>query len=128
VRRYTKEKSLKNWIHNLMTTRTQIEYPCRAVQVDPVKPALKPAGSKCLILKRDILLSTFAFKINLRRYTPAAGCRRTRGCTTGRSLHSFPFPLNLSVLCPFPLNSSSLVPHVTQINPWMCPEGAQLEP
>ena len=24
----------------------------------------------------------------------------------GRGLHSFPFPLNLSVLCPFPLNFS----------------------
>ena len=28
----------------------------------------------------------------------------------GRSLHSFPFPLNLRVLCPFPLNLSSLRP------------------
>jgi hypothetical protein len=26
----------------------------------------------------------------------------------GRGLHSFPFPLNLSLLCPFPLNLSSL--------------------
>jgi len=26
----------------------------------------------------------------------------------GRGLHSFPFPLNLSLLCPFPLNLSLL--------------------
>jgi len=31
----------------------------------------------------------------------------------GRGLHSFPFPLNLSLLCPFPL----IVPHITQPNP-----------
>jgi len=29
---------------------------------------------------------------------------------TGRGLHSFPFPLNLSLLRPFPLNFSSLCP------------------
>ena len=28
----------------------------------------------------------------------------------GRGLHSFPFPLNLSLLCPFPLNLSVLCP------------------
>jgi hypothetical protein len=28
----------------------------------------------------------------------------------GRGLHSFPFPLNLSLPCPFPLNCSSLCP------------------
>jgi len=28
----------------------------------------------------------------------------------GRGLHSFPFPLNLSLPCPFPLNVSSLCP------------------
>ena len=48
----------------------------------------------------------------------------------GRALHSFPFPLNLSSPCPFPLNLSLFrppYPHITQINPWMCPEGAQVE-
>jgi len=44
-----------------------------------------------------------------------------------RGLHSFPFPLNLSSICPIPLNFSLLVPHMTQINPWMCPERAQVE-
>ena len=40
-----------------------------AVQVDPIKPILKPPGTKHLQLKRDIVLSTFAFKYNLRRCT-----------------------------------------------------------
>jgi len=34
VFRGTKEKSLKNWIHNLMTTRTQIEYPGGSLPAD----------------------------------------------------------------------------------------------
>ena len=41
----------------------------RAVQVDPMKPMLKPPGTKHLKLKRDVLLSTSAFTFNLRRYT-----------------------------------------------------------
>ena len=41
------------------------------MQVDPVKPMLKPPGTKHLKLKCDMLLSTFAFKINLRRYDKA---------------------------------------------------------
>ena len=28
----------------------------------------------------------------------------------GRGLHSFPFPLNLSLLCPFPLDLSLICP------------------
>jgi hypothetical protein len=35
------------------------------------KPMLKPPGTKHLKLKRDELLSTFAFKFNLRRFTKA---------------------------------------------------------
>jgi len=34
-----------------------------------MKPMLKPLGTKRLKLKFDILLSNFAFKFNLRRYT-----------------------------------------------------------
>jgi hypothetical protein len=41
----------------------------RAVQVDPIKPTLKPPGSKSLKVKCDVLLSNAAFKFNLRRYT-----------------------------------------------------------
>jgi hypothetical protein len=40
----------------------------KAVQVDPINPKLKPPGTNCLKLKCDILLSTSAFKFNLRRY------------------------------------------------------------
>ena len=39
-----------------------------AVQVDPINLTLKPRGTKRLKLKREILLSTSAFKFNLRRY------------------------------------------------------------
>jgi len=44
----------------------------RAVQADPIKPTLKPTGTKRLKLKCDILLSTSAFKFNLRRYIMGA--------------------------------------------------------
>jgi len=40
----------------------------RAVQVDPIKPTLKPPRTKRLKLNHDVLLSTFAFKFILRRY------------------------------------------------------------
>jgi hypothetical protein len=40
-----------------------------AVQVDPIKPKLKPPGTKRLKLSWDILLSTSAFNFNLRRFT-----------------------------------------------------------
>jgi hypothetical protein len=40
-----------------------------AVQVDPMKINLKPPGTKRLKLQSDVLLSTSAFKFNLRRYT-----------------------------------------------------------
>ena len=49
--------------------------PGRAVQVGPMKPTLKAPGTKRLKLKYDVPLSNFAFKFNLRRYTPAR--RRT---------------------------------------------------
>jgi hypothetical protein len=51
----------------------------RAVQVDPIKPKLKPPGTKRLKLNCDALLSTSAFKLNLRRYT--AGARAWRSTT-----------------------------------------------
>jgi len=44
----------------------------KVVQVDPINPMSKPPGSKHLKLKCDELLSSFAFKFNLRRYTVAA--------------------------------------------------------
>jgi hypothetical protein len=57
--------------------------PGRAVQVDPIKPTLKPPGTKHLKLKCDILLPNFAFKINLRRYTPAGGNGSTSSLAGG---------------------------------------------
>ena len=38
------------------------------VQVDPMKPKLKPPGTERLKLKCDDPLSIFAFNFNLRRY------------------------------------------------------------
>jgi len=39
------------------------------VQVDPIKPKLKPPGSKRLNLNCDVLLSNFAFKFILCHYS-----------------------------------------------------------
>jgi len=39
-----------------------------------MKPKLKPPGTRRLKLKCDVLLSTSAFKFNLRRYTKADVC------------------------------------------------------
>jgi hypothetical protein len=38
------------------------------VQVEPIKPKLKPPGTERLKLNCDVLLSTAAFEFNLRRY------------------------------------------------------------
>ena len=48
----------------------------RAVQVEPMKPKLKPPETKRLKLKCDILvlLSTSAFKFNVRHYTKRCHC------------------------------------------------------
>jgi len=54
------------------------DYEGRAVQVDHIKPQLKPPVSKSLKLKFDKLLSNVAMKFNLRRYrTGAATCLRS---------------------------------------------------
>jgi hypothetical protein len=45
--------------------------PGGAVQVDPIKPTLKPPGAEPLKPKCDGRLSNFAFNFNLRRYIPA---------------------------------------------------------
>jgi hypothetical protein len=46
-----------------------VRFHGRAVQIDPIKPTLKPPGTKRLKLKCDILLSSSAFKSNLHHYT-----------------------------------------------------------
>ena len=79
---YFDQTSLKHFLRN-----------GKAVQVDPIKPTLKPSGAKRLKLKYDGPLSNFAFKFNLRRCTTARSTS-TR-CVSGRGLHSFTFQLNL---------------------------------
>jgi len=46
-----------------------------AVQVDPIKPTLKASGTKRLKLKHCKLLSSFAFKFNLRRCSSVCSWR-----------------------------------------------------
>jgi hypothetical protein len=63
------------------------------VQVDPMKPKLKPPGTKRLKLRCDILLLTSAFNFNLRRYTEAknltfGGERRLKAGAHTRPLSS----------------------------------------
>jgi hypothetical protein len=53
------------------------------VQVDPTIPKLKPPGTRRLKLKCDILLSTSAFKVKLRRYIEEMGGPRI-GFKAGR--------------------------------------------
>jgi hypothetical protein len=40
----------------------------KAVQVDPIEPTLKAPGTNRLKVKYHKVLSSFAFKFNLRRY------------------------------------------------------------
>ena len=83
------------------------------MQVDPIKPTLKAPGSKRLKLEDEKMLSNFAFKFHLRRYTwDGLGATRLAfdkfgsmlaytKCevqTSGRGLHSSTFQLNLSAL------------------------------
>ena len=55
------------------------------MQVDPMKPKLKPPGTKRLKLKCDILLSTSALKFNLRRHSKVKpwGCKDDRQLQQG---------------------------------------------
>jgi hypothetical protein len=77
-----------------------------------MKPNLKASGPERLRLSYDELLSTVAFKFNLRRYTklyqvvdevaPGGGARGGKAAAmgpTGRGLHSFTFQLNLTAFC-----------------------------
>jgi len=47
-----------------------VHRPGESVQVDPIKPKLKPPGNKRLTPKYDKPLSRFTFNFNLRRYNP----------------------------------------------------------
>ena len=57
-----------------------------AVQVDPIKPKLKPPGTERLKLNHGVLLSTLAFKFNLHRYTPARRATASRAGADTRPL------------------------------------------
>jgi len=64
-----------------------------AVQVDPMRLTLRPTGTKRLKLKCDVLLSTSAFKFNLRRYPVGWSARRSiRGGWLRRSSPGYDWP------------------------------------
>jgi hypothetical protein len=74
----------------------------RAVQVDPIKPKMKPPETKRLKLKHNDLLSSFAFNFNWHRCIWGAGAgrscwrrRRRVARVGGRGLHSLTSELNL---------------------------------
>jgi hypothetical protein len=72
------------------------------VQIELIKPKLKPPGTKHLKRKCDKLLSNFAFNFNLRRYTMGLPVGRhiaatnANGAVHGRGLHSSTCQLNVS--------------------------------
>ena len=68
LRRYTQENVKRRAPRPSMTQQTH----GRAVQLDSMKPTLKPTGNERLKLKCDILLSKSAVKFNLRRYAAGA--------------------------------------------------------
>ena len=70
-----------------------------AVQVGPIKPTLKPPGAKRLKRHCDVLLSTVAFKFNLRFYITETPLLDRLLDALGRGLHSSTFRLNVSALC-----------------------------
>jgi hypothetical protein len=67
------------------------------VQVDPIKPKLKPPGTQRLKLKCDVMLSIYACKFNLRRYNVAA-------------LEPPPAPADPRVACDSDVRNPLLVP------------------
>jgi hypothetical protein len=71
----------------------------RAVQLDPIKPALKAPGIKRLKLICNDPLSNFAFKFNLRHYTMALAIQSKMSEVLGRGSHSSTFRLNVSAFC-----------------------------
>jgi hypothetical protein len=93
------------------------------VQVFPIKPTLKAAGTRRFKLRYDGPLSNFAlaFNVNLRRYNKVcvldagalaglggpgtvggaatAAATAAAGTATGRGFHSFTVRLNVSAFC-----------------------------
>ena len=61
------------------------------MQVDPIKPKLKPPGTKRLKLKHEELLSNFGFQFKSRRYT--MGHRRMQNMAQPYKRQLFRFDL-----------------------------------
>ena len=59
------------------------------MQVDPVQPKLKTPGTQRLKLNRDVLLSTSAFKFNLRRYSEGTRMKGKRFSVGSGSLFAY---------------------------------------
>jgi hypothetical protein len=70
VRRYTSAPQERRYLIAFVR-QLDLDNTGEAVQVEPMKPMLKAPGTERLKLKYDNLVSRFAFKFNLRRYTPA---------------------------------------------------------
>jgi len=67
LRRYIEEEQFK---HRAGVKRAHAEAAkVGAVQLDPIRPVSKPPGTMRLKQKHGSLLSSFAFKSNLRHYT-----------------------------------------------------------
>ena len=87
----------------------------RAVQVDPMKPKLKPPGTKRLKLNCDVLLSTSAFKFNLRRYIVVDGKTYYKvGSVSQSTQNGAILPKSHLTIEPFCPKSSSMWSHPTQ--------------
>ena len=74
----------------------------RAVQVHPIKPTLKAPGARRLKLKYDELLSSFALKFNLRRYTEAMynlGIAQAEAGEVNRAIIAYESTLRLRPRC-----------------------------
>jgi len=71
LRRYTLERARPNRARESRARRVRTASVGRCKLNDPMKPKVKPPETKRLKLKCDILLSTSAFKFNLRRYASA---------------------------------------------------------
>jgi hypothetical protein len=67
-----------------------------AGEVDPIKPTLKAPGDMRSKLNYFKLLSSFAFKSNVRRYSMLRELHSSADMFDGRSVHSSTFQLNVS--------------------------------
>ena len=81
-----------------------------AVQADPIKPTLKASETKRFKLRHVKLLSSFAFKFNLRRYSTVA----RRSCGTRRATRSGGSPVAAAAV-PEPAAAAAAAAAVTSV-------------